>query len=49
MAAAESVVVLVVAGVVVGFGVVLKGSVVVVVGVGVVAAICVVGIGTGDV
>lgn len=40
--------ILVVAGVV-AFGVVLKGSVVVVVGVGVVAAICVLGIGSGDV
>lgn len=41
--------VLVVASVVVGFGVVVEGSIVVVVGVGVVVAICVAGVGTGDV
>lgn len=41
--------VLVVAGVVVGFGVVGKGSVVVLVGVGVVVASCIVAVGTGDV
>lgn len=49
MTAVAAVVVLVVAGVVVGFGVVVKGAVVVLVGVGVVVASCIVGVGTGDV
>lgn len=49
LTAAAAVVVLVVVGVVVGFGVVVKGSVVVLVGVGVVVASCIVGVGTGDV